>query len=220
MAVRSRSSTGTRQRLLGAACEVFAREGYRGATVAEICDKAEANIAAVNYHFGSKENLYAKAWQRAFRRSLEIYPPDGGVGANAPPREQLRARIRMFVRRVLDEEQIGAFAIMCAEMAHPTGLLDEVRRQAIRPLRREMLALVRKLIGPGASDEQVELCGMSIINQCVGLRFRPPMRGANPARKWLSPQHVGELADHITDFSLAGIAAIRRGLPVTEGASR
>ena len=75
-----------------------------------------------------------------------------------------------------------------------------------------MLALVRTFVGPHASDEQVELCGMSIIHQCVGLRFRPPMRGPHPMRKWLSPEHLDELADHITDFSLAGIAAIRQGL--------
>ena len=112
MAPASKSATTTRQRLLEAACEVFAREGYRAATVAEICEKADANIAAVNYHFSSKANLYAEAWRHAFERSLAIYPFDGGLGRGDPAPDRLRARIRMFLRRVLDAENTGVFAIM------------------------------------------------------------------------------------------------------------
>ncbi|MDH4012180.1 MAG: TetR family transcriptional regulator, partial [Desulfobacterales bacterium] len=44
----------TRNRLLNAACEVFAEKGYRNAKVAEICHRAGANVAAVNYYFGDK----------------------------------------------------------------------------------------------------------------------------------------------------------------------
>jgi len=49
---------GTRERLMEAAMVEFAQRGYAGATVADICARAEANVAAVNYHYGSKEKLY------------------------------------------------------------------------------------------------------------------------------------------------------------------
>src|SRR3954451_22724831 len=42
----------TRQRLLEVAGEVFAEQGFKNATVREICKRAEANVAAINYHFG------------------------------------------------------------------------------------------------------------------------------------------------------------------------
>lgn len=48
----------TRNRLLDAAEQVFAEEGYRGASLRVISEKAEANIAASNYHFGGKEGLF------------------------------------------------------------------------------------------------------------------------------------------------------------------
>jgi len=53
------ASEQTRARLLDAAREVFSEHSFQGATVREICRRAEANVAAVNYHFGNKEGLLA-----------------------------------------------------------------------------------------------------------------------------------------------------------------
>ena len=49
---------GTRERLLCAAREVFAARGVKEATVRDICALAQANVAAVNYHYGGKDRLF------------------------------------------------------------------------------------------------------------------------------------------------------------------
>ena len=64
----------TRKSLLDAACEIFARKGFRDTTIAEISKRAGTNIAAVNYHFSSKETLYVEAWRRAFQESVKELP--------------------------------------------------------------------------------------------------------------------------------------------------
>jgi AcrR family transcriptional regulator len=48
----------TDQALLAAARELFAERGYDGASIRAITRRAEANLGAVTYHFGSKEALY------------------------------------------------------------------------------------------------------------------------------------------------------------------
>ena len=47
----------TKQKILGAAGKVFARGGYRAMTLRQVTHEAKVNLAAVNYHFGSKLNL-------------------------------------------------------------------------------------------------------------------------------------------------------------------
>src|SRR5271169_1596249 len=84
----------TRRQLLEAAGEVFAESGFRDATVREICRRAGANIAAVNYHFGDKETLYAEVLRYSQGRALEKYPPLLGVAADAPPEKKLRAFVQ------------------------------------------------------------------------------------------------------------------------------
>ena len=52
------SSTETRRRLIAAATERFAENGYRAVSIRDIASAAETNPALVNYHFGSKEGLF------------------------------------------------------------------------------------------------------------------------------------------------------------------
>ena len=47
----------TKQNIMGAAGKVFARGGYRAMTLRQVTHEAKVNLAAVNYHFGSKLNL-------------------------------------------------------------------------------------------------------------------------------------------------------------------
>ena len=219
MTLTGRKTVPTRQRLLESACGVFARKGYRDATIAEICKRAGANIAAVNYHFGSKENLYAEAWRHSFQQSVQAHPPDGGTGADAPAEERFRARIRAFLRRGLDRRS-AEFDIMHREIANPTGLLDEVWREMIAPLRESMAGVIRELLGEGASEQQVRLCGLSTISQCIhslARRRLKRMPSDGDVLEKLAPEALG---DHIAAFSLAGILASRKEGESQSGARR
>jgi len=54
----------TKDRILGAAEELFAQFGFAGTSLRQVTSRADVNIAAVNYHFGSKENLVNEVFRR------------------------------------------------------------------------------------------------------------------------------------------------------------
>lgn len=60
-------STDTRERILDVAEKLFMAHGYEGTSMRQITGEAGVNLAAVNYHFGSKESLI----QEVFRRRLD-----------------------------------------------------------------------------------------------------------------------------------------------------
>jgi AcrR family transcriptional regulator len=210
MKVQREDAVRTRKSLLDAASEVFAEEGFRDATIAEICEKAGANIAAVNYHFRDKGTLYKEAWRYSFSESVKAHPPDGGVSDTAPPEERLRGQVTALLHRIADENN-KEFLFVQKELANPTGLLEEVMQEEIRPLHEKMESLVRELLGPRCPDMRVRFCTISIISQCinpaVGMKGRKKMREGKDG-----PPGVDDIeaySKHVVKFSLAGIHALR-----------
>jgi AcrR family transcriptional regulator len=202
----------TRARLLDAAAEVFAASGFRDATVAEICRRAGANVAAVNYHFGGKEKLYVEAWRHSFERSLQAYPYDADVPEGASPEQRLRGFVRSIMKRMRDPRSCE-FEIIHKEMANPTGLLGGVMREGIGPIQRGFVEVIREVLGKGASQEEVNLCQMSVRAQCFGPMLHERFRKRAGADWEPGPapmeMDVEVLAEHIVRFSLAGIEAVR-----------
>ncbi|MBE0537386.1 MAG: CerR family C-terminal domain-containing protein [Phycisphaerae bacterium] len=204
-----RDGLATKSHLLAAARRVFAEKGYRDATSGEICSAARANAASINYHFGSKEKLYAEVWKEAFQEAIDRYPLDGGLGADASAEARLKATVQSLLRRMLDSSSLGyAGQIVLMELANPTEALELVKQDVIEPLRRRMHAIVRELVGPKAAEEQVVFCAISIIHQCLGFGFK---KGKLPAMLESLDKEtlLVSLTEHIYRFSVGGIRAVR-----------
>lgn len=205
-----RKRTGTaKEKLLAVAGDVFIEKGFRDATVAEICARAGANISAINYHFGSKEALYQEAWRHSFSESLKNYPIDGSVSETSSAEEKLRGQLTSMIRRIADENNKDFF-IAQMEMVNPTGLLQEVMQTELIPMRQKTLTLVRELLGPEATEQQVHNCEISIISMCVHpmVMQRIAKRTGDQGMPAII-EDVGAFADHVVRFALAGIDAIR-----------
>jgi len=202
----------TRQRLLEAACEVFAKKGFHDATHEDICGKAMANTAAINYHFGSKDNLYIEAWKYSFERSISKYPPGGGVPSSETAEKRLRGAVLSILQRIADPEA-HEIEILHKEMVDPSGLLNEVITEAIEPMNNSFKSLLHELIGEGASQQEMVFLTMSIMGLCFApmqhLRSSDESHGI-PRPDFL-PLDLGveKLADYITRFSIGGIRSLR-----------
>lgn len=205
----------TRNRILSVACEVFAEKGYHDATIEEICKRAKSNVAAVNYHFGSKDQLYARVWRCASDEAVKAYPPEGGLGPEAPPEERLRGAIYSLVGKTVDPGRIGhAGKLLLQEMINPTDAIRHAKRDVLRPMHERMSNLMRELLGPEATEEQLLLCQMSVLHQCIAIGIRL-FKGRMPPHMRLDmsvDELVETLTEHITKFSLAGIRAVREDI--------
>ena len=212
----NRQSGETREKILEAACRLFAEKGYRGTTVAQICQEAHANIAAVNYHFRSKENLYRRAWRYAHDRLLTQAPPDGGVAGDRPPEERLLGRIRAGLQRAMLGDTVE-FGIMRNEMANPTGLLRQVIEDAIRPIRRAMQEILRELLGPRATELDVELCEVCVVAPLMHVTHHRQAEKHEGLAPVFREDMLEAMVDRFTAFALAGIRESRRRIERSVG---
>jgi TetR/AcrR family transcriptional regulator, regulator of cefoperazone and chloramphenicol sensitivity len=194
----------TRRRLLDSAGEVFAEKGFARTTIREICKNARTNIAAVNYHFGDKQKLYLAVFADCRMVGENDRPTPAGIPAEA----QLREFIRQFLKHLLDSGRPSWFArLLAREMTEPSGALDSFVEEHVRPKQIALQEIVHEILGD-LPPRVIAKCAVSVIGQMLHYHF------ARPVLKRLSPiyadldQHVEELADHITRFSLGGIRAI------------
>jgi AcrR family transcriptional regulator len=197
----------TRRQLLEAAAEVFAEAGFRSATVREICRRAGANIAAINYHFGDKEKLYAEVLHYAHGQALEKYPPLLGVGESAPAEKKLRAFIHSLLLRIFDDHPTACHGkLMSREMIDPTVALDSLVEEFIRPMSAQLYQIVADILGCAPGDERVRLCAFSVVSQCMFYKHCSPVLARMfPDRPPMDAPAVENLAEHIAKFSLTAL---------------
>lgn len=192
----------TRTRLVEAAREVFSECGFQGATVREICRRADANVAAVNYHFGSKDGLFSEALNFAALRELQKV----NVSADMSPENRLRLFIRDFMRMLLDENNAKC-RMMARELADPTPLLDKIVTEAIAPLHEFMGRLVFEIVGDSMSEAARRRCMYSLFGQCLFYRnSHPVLQRLHPELRY-DLDEIEAIAQHIADFSLAALRA-------------
>jgi AcrR family transcriptional regulator len=91
---------GARERILAAALEVFAEQGFDGARTRDIAERASANLGLLTYYFGGKLELWQAAVAAAFSElGRELGAADPGADA-ADERARLERLLRRFVHYV------------------------------------------------------------------------------------------------------------------------
>jgi TetR/AcrR family transcriptional regulator, regulator of cefoperazone and chloramphenicol sensitivity len=213
-------SAQTRRRLLEAAGEVFARRGFREATVREICQLAHANLAAVGYHFRDKQGLYEAVLDDAHACAPEPTQAELQRIDAMPPDEALRVFINAFVHKLLDSGKPAYLEhIMAREMAEPTPALAHLVQTSIRPSVDQLSHILRAMLGPGADEDLLWRCGCSIYGQCLFyVHSRPVLQRLEPNRGY-GPTETQQIAQHVYEFSLAALQTHRRRLSKKAGAA-
>ena len=201
------ASADTRQRLIDAAATLFADKGFQNVTVREICKASNANVAAVNYHFGDKAGLYRAVVTFAIQIMLETNELSQRAGDGLSPEEQLRGFVRVFVSRLTGEgPNAWIHRLMAREMERPTDVLDQVMQQVLKPRIEYLCGVIGAIMQLAPNDPRVFRCVTSLQVQCL-VAARPVPK---PIAKALGTSQfdLEAMINHIVEFSLGGMRAI------------
>jgi AcrR family transcriptional regulator len=204
----------TRSRLLKSAERLFAERGFKKVTVREICRTARANVAAINYHFGDKLGLYREVLQSAVERIRATNDAARTAGEGQSAEERLRRSIIIFVCRILDPAGETVHRLVSREINDPTPALDALVEQGVRPRIEYLSSLIAQIIGCAPNDPRVLRSVASIQAQSIAYRPNPIAGRLGLALQPKTMAQVQEIAEHIADFSLAGVRAVGTAVKV------
>ena len=131
-------------------------------------------MAAVNYHFRDKEQLYVETVLDAHRCGLDT--PDAEAVIPLAPAEQLRCFVHHFLSNVLaiNRPHDWRHRLMLREMLHPTSASDILIREAIRPKFDRLQGILRQFC-PEADERKLNALAFSVIGQCLHYRMGRPI---------------------------------------------
>ena len=120
-----------KENIVSAAVGVFAERGFRDATVRDICAAAEVNVSMVNYHFGSKEALYAEVVRRLFSFAIrgDMEHLADGVKDARSWKEAVRRFVERFISYMSVTEAPGVYTarIFRWEVTRPSSICKELQ---------------------------------------------------------------------------------------------
>ncbi len=213
---RDTTTDTTRERILAAASEEFVEHGFDKATVRDICGRAEANVAAVNYHFRDKRNLYRHVLIDWAQGMMRRYPVDLGLEPDMDGPGRLRAFIHAELLRLLPDfsddphKSLRQARIILAEMTsgRPDPELIDILHT---PVKASLDALLADLLGPKATPAAVDQCANCVMGQCIYYMLIK-LGGVDETIRLETQEDVRALSHQLTTFSLGGIRAVKETL--------
>ena len=199
----------TRARLLHAAARLFAERGYARVTVRDICKKARANVAAVNYHFGGKDGLYRAVMRHAMETMQATTVAASEAGRGLPAAERIRAYVSVFADRLLGvHHEPWIHQLMLREMSDPTPALEMVAEEVLKPRMAYLSAAIAELLHCAPEDPRVLRCALSVTCQFNSMLWTKAVATLLDAEAGV-PGSIDEIAEHIARFSLGGMKAVK-----------
>lgn len=206
----SRASERTREALIEAAAVVFAERGYEGGSVRDITRRADANQAAINYHFGGKEGLYREVLRMAFAALKQSDVLDVERFDALEQREALQLFVRQMLLPLLKRDVLARYIrILNWEILQRTEIFQDLAMAENASLVTGAERLVRRFLGEGASAEEVAVATLWLLHQ--GFIFvRDYEYLTRPPHNLQVDEHfVDRLADFLTRLLASGLAGVK-----------
>ncbi|MDO5643909.1 MAG: CerR family C-terminal domain-containing protein [Paracoccus sp. (in: a-proteobacteria)] len=197
----------TRNRILEAAGVLFSSVGFAETTNKMIATKAQADLASINYHFGSRSGLYQAVLVEAHRRLVNIEHLQQLAAADLPARDKLRVLIEGLVDGATADQGWHA-AVLSREFLAPSSHLHVLREAEIDMKLPFVLGILTEITAIPAGDPALLRCLISVVAPCAMLLIVGP--NASPFADEIRQMPRKALIDHLHSFAVAGLEAAGR----------
>lgn len=206
--------TEARRRLLDSAEKFFARRGFEATSVRDITTAAKCNLAAVNYHFGSKENLYREVFSKhldvlrevrikAVRRIMAEKGPDLTL------EELLDAFAVAFLDPILDRNGGRTLVrLMMREMSNPRLPATLFSREVMLPVQQVLRQAILRIC-PTLEPTLAQQCIHSLIGQLIHFMMLHDYFSRTKELD-LPVINLNDMVGHVVAFTANGIRAYCR----------
>ena len=195
----------TKQRILDSAEALFARHGFAGASLRQVTASANVNLAAVNYHFGSKENLINEVFRRRLD-DLNSQRQQALQAVTTRPGYTLEDVLDAFVRPALALSQdnkggAGFVRVLARAYAEHNEQLRKFLHDNYGPALKEFAAAFARLLPH--LDKQELYWRLDIVSGA--LTYAMADFGMIKRRGISEQQHRDLSAEHLIKFAAAGL---------------
>jgi TetR/AcrR family transcriptional regulator, regulator of cefoperazone and chloramphenicol sensitivity len=218
--VRAPEPEDARGRLIDSAIALFAEKGYEGTSVRDLATTAGVNVAAVSYHFGSKDALYHEALRACLapcgemRERMQVHL-DAALRTKTrkAAEDALRGCVEDFLHVLMSPEATHSHLVM-REQSEGKPRFEPVIREFFQPVG-TILREVILMLAPGLSDMQVFMVISGIIGQCLHIYKARVSYRVLAGVDSHSPEYIEAVSKHIAHLTALGL----RGLEREKGAS-
>lgn len=161
---RSRREDGeaTKARIIETAGRLFAERGYADTTSKDICERARTNMAAVNYHFGSREGLYLAVLEQAHDSLFNLEYLRGIVKSDMHPRGKMARFVEYLISAIYSNES-WQVRMWGREMSMPTGLpIQHLQRDGMEKFRL-VAVIISELTGMPLDAADMKFCVLNVM---------------------------------------------------------
>jgi AcrR family transcriptional regulator len=204
----------TQRRLLDAAEELFAQQGFDGTAIRDITTKAKRNPAAVNYFFGNKQELYEELFRQRLREMRDNRLASITKAMTKPKKPTLENLLHAYAVAFLEpfsdpnrnQRFMQLFSRELVDQRLPKSMFLEEMAAPVMAALEEALAV----ICPGLNKHNAQMSVHSIVGQLVHvMQVKVMFEGGH--RHEITSLDVEEAIKHIVKFSAGGIMALVEG---------
>ncbi|MDD3150297.1 MAG: TetR/AcrR family transcriptional regulator [Candidatus Gastranaerophilales bacterium] len=198
----------SREKILEAACQLFAEKGYKKTTIRDICKAADTYQISINYYFGSKENLFKEVLSTTYSMTEESILAQKIKDFN--PEEQLRKIVKTRLNTIFrNDKSKWFFEILCNEDPFTDETYDDIFKNTLEKHMEFVKGIFRKLLGENSNEFKESYCMFVLMSQIITLAKHKKAKDYFFGETAPAKVEIDVFAEQITKFLLAGVEQMK-----------